>query len=201
MKNYTLSILMLGITISTAVRPQPSPSSLQALDDPEAYKVFAALLPDEWIVTQARAKTLVFQQETATQRGCVPSGGPLERDWAPVLKAFTAANATPKLLRASANFGVPHVVVPSADIRALFKAPSASPTLGWEGFYEKYPDSGGYMVVSAVGFDPPKRRAMAYVAHSCGGLCGGGTYHFLEKVGGVWRRTPLAGIANCMWAS
>ena len=96
---------------------------------------------------------------------------------------------------------MPYVVVASADIRALFQPPTTSATLGWDGFYQKYPNSGGYVSVSAVAFDAPKRRAMVYMAHSCGGLCGGGTYHFLEKVGGVWRRARLAGVTNCMLAS
>ena len=62
-------------------------------------------------------------------------------------------------------------------------------------------DSGGYMVASAVGFDPVKRRAMVYMAHSCGALCGGGTHHLLEKVDGAWREAKIPGVSNCVWAS
>ncbi|MEO7157279.1 MAG: hypothetical protein ABI039_06950, partial [Vicinamibacterales bacterium] len=40
-------------------------------------------------------------------------------------------------------------------------------------------DSGGFMVISAVGFNAARTRAMVYMAHSCGSLCGGGTHHLL----------------------
>jgi hypothetical protein len=46
-----------------------------------------------------------------------------------------------------------------------------------------------------------KKRAMVYMAHSCGSLCGGGTYHLLEKVEGVWREAKIPGVSNCMWES
>jgi hypothetical protein len=55
----------------------------------------------------------------------------------------------------------------------LFQSSRTSVTLVWDGFYQKYPDSGGYMFLSAVGFDAPKQRAMVYMAGSCGGLCRG----------------------------
>ncbi len=201
LKIHIVTVLMLAMVIPTGGRPQRSPSTPQPLDDPEAYKVYAALLPGEWTVRSAHAKTLVFQQETMTNPTCMPSGKPLETDWLPVLKDFTSANAAPKLLRAGFDVGVPYVVVPSADIQTTFQSPTASRTGGWDGFYQKYPESGGYMAVSAVGFDASKQRAIVYMEHSCGLLCGGGTHHLLEKIGGVWRRAQLAGITNCMWAS
>lgn len=202
LKNHVMSVLVLATIVPTGVRLQPSPAISQSLDDPDSYQVYAALLPEEWIVQQAHAKTLVFQEETTTQRGCLPSGTPLETEWLPVLQDFRSANAAPKLLRAGFDIGRPYVVVASADIRATFQLTRTSVTLGWDGFYRQYPDSGGgYIMVSAVGFDAPKQRAIVYMAHACGGLCGAGTYHFLEKTAGVWRRARPTGIANCMWAS
>jgi len=195
------SLLLLMLASLIPVKAQPSPSTPQPLDDPEAYKVYAALLPEEWTVQAAHAKTLVFQAETTTEKACVPSGPSLETDWLPVMQDFKSANATPKFLRADVDLGVPYVVVASADIEATLRSSKTSETFGWDGFYKKFPDSGGYMMVSVVGFDAQKQRAIVYMAHSCGGLCGGGTYHFLEKSGGVWRRARAAGITNCAWAS
>jgi hypothetical protein len=65
----------------------------------------------------------------------------------------------------------------------------------------RYPDSGGFMQVSAVGFDTARARAIVYMAHSCGGLCGGGTYHFLQKIDGVWREVKVQGMTSCTWVS
>ena len=199
LKVHIVTVLMLAIVISTGAQT-PTSVQPQPLDDPEAYKVYAALLAEEWTIRSAHAKTVVFQAETVTNPTCMPSGKPLETDWLPVLTDFRSANATPKALRGDFDLGVPYVVAPAADIRLTFQS-STSRMGGWDGFYQKYPDSGGYMLVSAVGFDATKQRAMVYMAHSCGMLCGGGTHHLLEKVGGAWREARLAGISNCMWAS
>jgi hypothetical protein len=70
----------------------------------------------------------------------------------------------------------------------------------WDGFHKRDPGSRGYMA-SAVGFDPARRRAMVYMAHSCGSLCGGGMHHFLEKVDGTWQEVRLPGVNICLRAS
>src|SRR4051794_9907182 len=72
---------------------------LTPVDDPEAYTVYASLLPNEWPVRVANAKTLVFQQETGTMRDCMPSGKPLEADWRPVVDNFRAENASVRIVQ------------------------------------------------------------------------------------------------------
>ena len=41
--------------------------------------------------------------------------------------------------------------------------------------------------VSAVGFSGDRTRALVYVGHHCGSLCGGGGYHLLVKRDGKWQ--------------
>jgi hypothetical protein len=171
------------------------------IDDTESYAVYAALLPSQWTVRVARAKILVFQQETTTDSPCMPSGTPLEVDWRDAMESFRAENAEGRVILPGYDLGLPYVVVAAADIRALREVPN-DPMFGWSGFYKRYPDSGGFMQVSAVGFDTARVRAMVSMAHSCGGLCGGGTSHLLQKIDGVWREVKVQGMfAACMWAS
>jgi hypothetical protein len=179
-----------------SVRAQDAP--LRPIDDPEAYAVYASLLPNEWPVRTANAKTLVFQQETGTRRDCMPSGKPLEADWRPVVDNFRAENASARTVRRGFPLGRPYIVVPRADIEAQLRE---FPRDQWSGFCKRYPDSGGFMVVSAVGFNASKERAMVYMSHSCGLLCGGGRYDLLEKVDGAWRIANLATVWNCSWVS
>jgi hypothetical protein len=172
------------------------------VDDPDAYAAYASLLPTEWTVRYAHAKTLLFQQETETNWNCMPAGKPLETEWKPVVDSFRTENAGVRRLLGGFQLGVSYVVLPAAEIKASFELVTGDPLFGWTGFQQRYPDSGGsIMVVSAVGFDPEKRRAMVYMAHSCGSLCGGGTHHLLEKVDGAWRAAKLAGVTNCAWTS
>jgi hypothetical protein len=55
--------------------------------------------------------------------------------------------------------------------------------------------------VCAVGFNANRTRALVFVGHLCGSLCGGGTYHFMIKKDAHW--VPDKGYAgmSCAWAS
>src|SRR5207249_3712228 len=83
-----LATLTLAFSIGISSSAQ---SSLAPIDDPEAYAVYASLLPREWLVATAHAAVLVFQRETTIFPGCRPSGKPLETDWREVFDNFTAA--------------------------------------------------------------------------------------------------------------
>jgi hypothetical protein len=192
------------ISIATTVACTPAPGGsdfARDIDDREAYAVYASLLPNEWIVKVAGAKTLVIQKEAATNWECMPTGQPLETGWRPVVDGFRAANRIVHNLVPGHNLGRPYRVVSSADIKSIFKEGQNDPMFGWTTFYRRYPDSGKFMLFSAVGFDGDKRRAMVYIAHHCGALCGGGEHHFLEKVNGVWREVIIPGVTRRLWVS
>jgi hypothetical protein len=168
--------------------------------DPEAYAVYASLLPaDGGRAPQARR--LVIQQETGANPQCMPSGPPMETTWRAVVENYRTENAAVRTIRPRLPLASPYVVVPSAEIDALFLVVPGNPELGWSGFYKRYPDSDGFFVLSAVGFDRPKTRAMVYLAHACGALCGGGTHHLLEKRDGRWREADVPGLTTCSWVS
>lgn len=76
-----------------------------------------------------------------------------------------------------------YILVSEKDIADLF---SKDVLHSWEKFYRKYPKSGGYTTFSRVGFNAEKTQALVYQAHSCGGLCGQGSYMLLTKTNGVW---------------
>lgn len=44
----------------------------------------------------------------------------------------------------------------------------------------------GFFVVSHIGLNLNKTEALFYVDHFCPGLCGGGEYVLMRKVGGLW---------------
>ena len=45
----------------------------------------------------------------------------------------------------------------------------------------------GYSTFSGVGFNPTRTQAIFYMENICPGLCGGGWYVLMEKVGGMWQ--------------
>ncbi len=199
-----LATSLVGVILTLASAPLALRQNVRAtsIDDSEAYAVYASVLPDEWTVSVAHARTLLFQQETERSRDCMPAGGPLETDWKPVLDSFIKENAVVRRLRSGFSLGMPYEVAAAAEIEASFRAVPEDQMFGWTGFNRRYPNAGNsIMVVSAVGFDPEKRRAMVYMAHSCGVLCGGGRYHFVERVAGSWRESRLPGVTDCQWES
>ncbi|MFN8579370.1 MAG: hypothetical protein U0163_00125 [Gemmatimonadaceae bacterium] len=184
----------------TVARSQNVPRN--SVDDPDTYAVIASLLPNEWIVRAAKATNLVVQEETVTNWGCMPSGPPMEAEWKPVLEGFRLANAETHTFSADHAIGLPYQLVSASTIATSLDRPI--PNLvsdGWQSFWQRYPKSGGYLQLSAVGFDALRRRAMVYVAHHCGGLCGGGMHHLFERDGAIWREVDPAGLRQCRWIS
>ena len=190
---------LVALTVATAALGPAGqiPASQTVIEDPEAYAIYASLVGGEVGAANGRVKQLVVQRETVINNECTLSGAALETDWKPVVDDFKRQNAQLRFVLPDRDLRVPYLVVPRKDIMAFFAKGAGN----WPEFYRRYPDSGGYIELSAVGFDASKTRAMVYVAHHCGGLCGGGSHHLLEKVNGAWREAKVPGINACMWIS
>jgi hypothetical protein len=161
----------------------------EPLVDTDAYQVYAAIILPGRPDRLAKARHLVITDTTATYPSCFPSGTPLDTEWKDVAADFKKQNATIWSLRQLLPLDVPYELVRDEDIQAPFGKYDGGE--GWETFYRQHPDSGGYFRMSAVGFNRSRTRAMVYLSHACGGLCGEGRYHFLERVDGVWLEKAL----------
>jgi hypothetical protein len=172
------------------------PAGQTLIDDPEAYVVYATLIASE-IPAKPSRKQLVIQRETVINKDCIVSGGALDTDWKPVADDFKIQNARVRFIAPDRDLRRSYIVVPQKELLAYFTKQGDR----WPAFYERHPDSGGIVELSAVGFNAARTRAMVYVAHSCGDLCGGGSYHLLEKVNGKWDEAAVPGVSTCMWVS
>lgn len=177
----------------------------EVYEDSDAYAIYSVLIETEWPVRVAKAKQLVIQADTSVyprsggsdERIClVPAKGE-EATYEPLLAAYRELNKTKYLLQPKFNTSVPFELVSKASIMAMFAEDGIG---GWKDFYQKYPDSGGYISMSAVAFSTDRTIAMVYLDHHCGGLCGGGGYHFLKKTDGKWHEFPWPGM-SCSWIS
>lgn len=81
----------------------------------------------------------------------------------------------------------------------MFRPGLAEGLADWKTFYDRYPDSGGWIELSAVGFNTEKTVAVVYIGHNCGVLCGGGHFHVLQKREGKWQPLKWKG-SSCAWA-
>jgi hypothetical protein len=216
-ENHMLKVIAtaaLGALLAAAAPVRGQSPEPRPVEDPEAYAIYASLLPEEWTIRVAGASRLVVQRETGTHDECLPSGPPMKAEWAPVLADYRAQNQGIRRILPDRALGSRYRVVPRDEIRAIFEhrspgpetphdpVPAISQVQGrWKAFYDRYPDSGGYLVFSAVGFNDTKTRALVYIGHHCGNLCGGGAHHLMEKVDGQWRETRPKDVTMCMWMS
>lgn len=197
--NARAAAVFLGIvSLATMAFGQES-SPLQPYTDKDAYQIYNLLIPNEEIWGNG---TRIIQEDTV-QGGaemmnvdsCAsPSAAP---DFEDAIANFKAANNKKWLLQREFNLDRPYELVNSNTIQASFKAGEQNrvkgePGLagGWRGFYERYPGSGGFVILSAVGFNTDKTRAVVFSGANCGSLCGRWSFHLFKKIAGKWTGVP-----------
>ena len=186
------SLLILALLFSQGVNS--TTGKAPPYEDEEAYEVYSAILPLESPLRNAHAKRLIIQNETKGFEMCLRPEEEWQEKIGPAISAYVKANAKPSLLQPGIKVRVPYGLIVADELRSTIQ------TVGWEGFYKHYPDSSGWMELSAVGFNVEKTVAVVYMGHHCGPLCGGGGFHILEKKDGKWVALDWKG-SSCAWAS
>src|SRR5687768_221352 len=147
------------IAAATIATGQPRNAAVQNLDyvtEPEAHRIYAAVLPAFWA---SRSKDpIVLQRETEdvqamTQcRSFTPSSDP---DWVAVQQNFLQENARRKVLPLALPMDAPYRLISLAEIQEI----DARLALKYPGIYNERPESPPYAAVSAVGFNADKTKA------------------------------------------
>ncbi len=166
----------------------------------EAYQVYAAVL--QGTRPTLKGKPLIIIRETVSIAGiylvkeyCDPHLQQLPAD---LLEDFNRKNKTQMLISRKIPIDLPYDLVSQDELIDISQKSTRDPLAFWREFYQRYPNSGGYTSVSAVGFNSAKTQALVYVAHRCGGTCGSGGYVFLQKRNGQWAGKNVPG---CGWIS
>jgi hypothetical protein len=167
---------------------------------PEAYPVYAAVL--QGLRPNLYGKPLIIIRETVTVAGialvkqyCDPR---LQRLPADVPEDFNRKNKAQMLISRKIPIETPYELISREELNNISQGSGRSVVGFWEHFYQRYPGSGGYTSLSAVGFNSTRTEALVYVAHRCGSLCGSGEYVFLQKQNGQWAGHAVQG---CGWIS
>lgn len=179
-------LVIATLTLAVAHLPTATPRQLETITDPEAYAVYAAVLPRQW--THVSKEPLLLQQETDTAMACRPSRSPTrEIGWEAVENSFNAENARVRLLQRMLPIDLPYRLIPRAEIAA----DDARLALKYPGGWQRRPESIEYAAVSAVGFNATKTKAIVYMH-----LRMSGGVYWIEKRQGKWDPTPRGG---CNW--
>lgn len=156
-------------------------------DIDEAYQIYSVLIPHEEAYEFGKA-TAIVQEDTVSHpldAGCFEAKAAIRFN-----EAFDEYRELQKrtwLLQRRFQIDRPYELVRSDAIRQFF---SELGPAGWKDFNQRYPNSGGFITVSPVGFNKAKTLAVVYTGSSCGGLCGRWTFHLLEKSKGGWKAVP-----------
>lgn len=190
----SLSIAFTALAQTTAV---PS-TTARDYEEPEAYAVYEAILGEPFLA-QAKAKSLLVQRET--------EGAPLCEGWdkesqpriRSAISDYQTKVKTAWLLQPVLELSVPSIVASKMEIASYFNSEDSSGSA----FDRQYPDSHGYVVLSAVGFNADRTIAIVsetfvsrpaatrHIVNSAGG------FHALEKRDGHWVPAKLPG--TCGW--
>lgn len=165
--------------------PSTVPQAPSALTDPDAYAIYAVLVPTLWKTVSK--DVLVVQQETEFERDC-GDRSVAEPQWAAVYKNFEQENAVVRVLRPVLRLDIPYRLVRRAEILA----DDARLALKYPGRWQRRPESLEYAAVSAVGFNEGRTKAMVYVR-----LRSSGTTYAMELREGRW--VHAVGPAACGW--
>ena len=177
-------LLLTAIVVLLTCPVQGTPRTVDK--SAEEYAVYSAAIANMF---ETRSKLLVIQDATNTD--FTEPNSKLDdqsfRRLFPtlaegVVKDYKAKNNRPVRLKDSFKLNVKHVLVDEQEIVKIFKGSGS-----WDDFYKRYPDSGGLIVLSRVGFNAAMNQTMVYIQHACGGLCGSGHYVLLEKNADQWR--------------
>jgi hypothetical protein len=159
-----ISTTLLGCLALTQAGPSVPQVAPVPYETPEAYEVYAAILPSEWSWKDAKAKRLVIRASTIHYNMCLEPDADSAKLIGSAITDYIQQNQHPWLLQPRLTIEKPYVLLSPEQIESTFRR---SPE-GWEAFTQMYPDSGGIIEFSAVGFNSNKTVAVVYSGHSCG---------------------------------
>lgn len=131
-----------------SIKPKP-------YDVQDAYQIYSLLLPGEESYSFAEG-TLIIRQETVSNQSLPDQCLTKEAAgrFREAIADYNRVNREQWLLQRQFHSEKPYEIVNSSTVEVLFKDGS------WESFYKRYPKSGGYIVMSAIGFNKERDRAV-----------------------------------------
>jgi hypothetical protein len=182
----SLVVSYVPIAASPHVMSGNRESVIATYRDEDAYAIYALFLQ-----TVSHAHPVVQTETTYEPKATLKSIGitgdaNFRKVWGAALLDYVARCHTPMLLTRAVPTSIPYDLLPLAEFQGMVKSPG-----GWDNFYKEYPESGGYISFSAVGFDSARTHAVAYMGTGCGMLCGFWGPRFFEKQNGKWAEVSV----------
>lgn len=204
---FSLSISLLALSQSILFGQNVK---LPIYEDATAYEVYSAILSSPKAVEQSKSKNFVIRQETLRNFGafldiepvptqiCLRPDAESAKIIGTAIADYIKVNKTIWLLQEKFKLEISYKLVSSKTVVSIINPFTEKED--WKEFYKQYPDSGGFIDLSAVGFNADKSVAVISQGRWCGSLCGEGEYYVLQKKGGKWIPLEWKG-ESCDWVS
>ena len=155
-----------------------------ALSDSEEYRVYSTII-NSWV---DESKLLFILDRTSDSYSPHDLLQAYQQQREPHLSKvtlldFKRKNAQAREISQDLDLHFPYKLLNRDAVEEIFKEGCS----GWCKFLERYPEAGGYISISRVGFNQMGTQALVYIAYGCGGLCGSGGYMVLAKENGLWK--------------
>jgi hypothetical protein len=101
-----------------------------------------------------------------------------------LVDSYRSRNAASYTLDSNLDIEQDYAMLPQEEFEQIFLRRKGSV---WTTFQEAYPEAGGMIIFSRVGFDEKEEKALAEFGFRCGDLCGAGGLYLLVKEDGNWK--------------
>lgn len=165
-----LAVLLAALAslLYTANAP-PSQQQAKPYDDPEAYRVYSAILP-RFISYFDSAETLFIRSKTTSYSSQCLDPNPLQKKLiGSAIADYSRVNRFPWQLKRHFEWKKPYELIPQT---------------GYQARSAEFP---GFIELSAVGFNPSKTIAVVYVVSHCFPYCFAGVLVVARKEDEQWR--------------
>ncbi|MGA7925642.1 MAG: hypothetical protein WCA20_06565 [Candidatus Sulfotelmatobacter sp.] len=167
-------------------------SVAEEYEDQDTYAIYSRLLPGEQSYGFAKGIIVIQQETTAPVKlddYCLTPEA--AREFKDAIEDYKR-HTEPMLLQRRFEIDKPYELVSTEVVGTLIK------NYNWDDFYKRYPDSGGIVRMTAVGFNRQRTLAIVFTGSQCNNLCGRGSFVLLKKLDGKWK--PVPGV-RCSVAS
>jgi hypothetical protein len=164
-------ILLVSALALPAVMAQSAAEPSPVITDPEAYAVYAAVLPRS-VLREDHPEPIAIQLETFPGPEDCPRAALITDEWRAAVDDYQKQNAVTRFIRPGFNLGKKYSLIPWADLRQMltkegYLSPDAPETNApGARIFLRFP-GGAVVVLSAVGFNPERTRAMVSVQRNC----------------------------------
>jgi hypothetical protein len=155
----------------------------------EEYEIYSSVIKQ--IYVQPNTKLLIIEERTFRYDFSIENDEPWKDKKKGLIidqsgvEDYETRNSRQWLLnKASFKLPVKFSLITDLDLKAMFHGNWGE--LEWIGYYRRFPDSNGFIMLSRIGFNTQHTQALLYAGSRCGPHCGDLHFLLLEKVNGTW---------------